>query len=198
MRLKRIIRSWLTRIPILNDNTMVLLIMVIRNTNAKLNYVISSSANSTNLSITNVANYSNSGWCARSYSRSLHSHRFYINAICHDSKNMTNLRKSAVKAQKIIDDAKCVRDDLVFRISIKKFVKSALKRHNPAMWLEKVEQMVKKMRKILGISSQTTAESVHIPPPAPRDTVQNTEHNASIPTWLQTMHKSKRIRGVSR
>ena len=113
---------------------------------------------------------------------------------------MTNLRKSAVKAQQIIDKAKCVGDDLVFRISIQKFVKSVLKRRNPSVWLEKVEQMVKKMKRALGISSQTTAfESIPtLPPPASHNTVHNAAHNTLVPSWLQTMHKTKRVRGVSR
>ena len=83
------------------------------------------------------------------------------------------------------------------RMTAEEFVVTATKRDNPAAWLAEVERNVKRMRKTLGIpvSQGTTptpaTHNVPVPPP-------DVTANLSVPEWLKTIHKSKRIRGVSR
>ena len=102
------------------------------------------------------------------------------------SKKMTRLNKKASKAQDQIASARFVNGQLP-QITVKKFIESSRKRTDPAKWLETVERHVKRMRSELGV--QTTTEET------PKLTVHP---NFPAPAWIQTMHKSNRIRGVSR
>lgn len=103
---------------------------------------------------------------------------------------MTQLNKSAERAQAVLEKAKSVRNSLP-QISVRQFVSTASKRNNPAAWLTEVEKQVKRMRSVLRIPVDQTADKpVHAPP--------SLIASLPLPSWLQTMHKSKRIRGVSR
>lgn len=77
---------------------------------------------------------------------------------------MTQLNKSAERAQAVLEKAKSVRNSLP-QISVRQFVSTASKRNNPAAWLTEVEKQVKRMRSVLRIPVDQTADKpVHTPP----------------------------------
>lgn len=76
-------------------------------------------------------------------------------------------------------------------VSIKKFVATACKRPNPAEWLGLVERECAMMRKRLKIVHPTQSATAPVVTPP-------TSLNFPMPSWLEEIKKTNRVRGVSR